>query len=271
MVDGMRFVITGAGQGIGAATALLAASMGARVVVSDVDDAAGRKIVGEIAAGGGTAEFFHCDVTDSAQIQKLMRFTAEAFGGIDVLHNNAGIHEATITRDLAIEEMSEAIWDKVLAINLRGPWLCSKYAVPFLKESPFPSIINAGSTSSWVGSPGNLAYGPSKSGIAGLTRNLAVDLARYRIRVNCYCPASIRTPMLTDYLAASPDGDVAFNRLVNTHLIPRLGEPDEVANLVCFLASKRAAFITGAVWLIDGGSLAWRGTSDALGLPPTRR
>lgn len=268
MFDGVRFVITGAAQGIGAGTARLAASKGAKVVVADVNDDAGKGVVETIITDGGSAEYFHCDVTDSSQIRSLMGFAAETYGGIDVLHNNAGVHENAITKDLSLESLSEEVFDKILSINLKGTWLCSKYALPYLKESPYPSIVNAGSISAFIGFPGNLAYGSSKTAIAGLTRNLAVDLAQYRIRVNCYCPASIRTKMVTDYMDASPDPDATLVALTNWHLIPRLGEPTDIANLVCFLASKDASFITGAVWLIDAGALAWRGTADTLNLPP---
>jgi NAD(P)-dependent dehydrogenase (short-subunit alcohol dehydrogenase family) len=246
----------------------MAAARGARVVVADVDDDAGVDTVADIQTTNGSACYFHCDVAESSQVQALMRFAADTYGGIDVLHNNAGVHEVTLTHDLSVETMPEEIWDRVLAINLRGAWLCSKYAVAFLKGSRYPSIINAGSTSSWVAFPQNVAYGVSKFAIAGLTRNLAVDLAPYRIRVNCYCPATIRTPMVERYVGAATDPRAALGALTTTQLIPRLGEPEEVAALVCFLASREASFITGAVWPIDGGALTWRGSADTLGLPP---
>jgi NAD(P)-dependent dehydrogenase (short-subunit alcohol dehydrogenase family) len=267
VLEGMSFVITGGARGIGASTARMVASRGGRVIVADVDDAEGRDLAVEIVDSGGKAEYRHCDVTDVSEVVGLMKFAAEVHGGIDVLHNNAGVHESMLTHDCSIEDLDDALWDRVLAINLRGPWLCSKYAVSYLKQSAFPSIINAGSNASFTGAPGNLAYGSSKTGIVGLTRNLAVELAPAGIRVNCYCPSNIRTRMTEDYINASADPNALFN-LTKTHLIPRLGEPEEVAELVCFLASRNASFITGAVWLIDGGQLAWRGTADAIGLGP---
>ncbi len=265
-ISGLVFVITGAGNGIGAGTAKLAAERGARVVVSDVSDAAGEQLVAEICGAGGEAIYQHCDVTDEQQVRELMNVAASTYNGIDVLHNNAGVHESMLGTDLTLEEMSRATFDRVLAINLVGPWLCSKYALPFLKQSSHASIINAGSTSSVVGYPQCMAYGASKGGVVQLTKALAVDLAVHNIRVNCYCPGSIQTQMVDDFLAAAPNPEAMLNTMTHTHLIPRMGQPVDVAELVCFLASEQSSFVNGVAWLIDGGSLAWRGTLDILGM-----
>jgi len=196
-----------------------------------------------------------CDVTDAEQVQELMRVASEAFGGIDVLHNNAGIHDTMLGVPLSVEEMPLDAWDRVVAVNLRGSWLCAKFAVRYLKESRRgPSIINAGSTASWIGGPSSLAYGASKGGIAILTKSLAVDLARYGIRVNCYCPSATETRMLGEFVER-------VRVQPQTQLVDRIGQPDDIAHLVCFLASEEAAYVNGAVWLIDGGSLSWRGTA----------
>lgn len=267
-LDGMSFIITGASSGIGAETARVVARRGAKVVAADINDDDGAAVVSEIVENGGTAAYCHCDVTDHSQIRELMKFTAQTHGGIDVLHNNAGMHENSFTQEKSLETLPLEIFDKVFAINVRGMFLCSREAVPYLKESSYPSIINAGSISTFVGFPENLAYGPSKTAVAGITRNLAVDLARYRIRVNCYCPATIRTGMVINYAQGSPDPDATMRELANWHLIPRLGEPEEIAKLVCFLASREASFITGAVWMIDGGALSWRANAELLGLQP---
>lgn len=266
-IDDMTFVITGAAHGIGASTAKLAAEEGANVMVADVDATTGEALVDEIRDAGGNASYCHCDVSDAEQVEALMRVTAETFGGIDVVHNNAGVHETMLDSDVSIENMALESWDKVMAINLRGPWLCSKFAIPYLKESRrAPSVINAGSTGSWAGYPSGLAYGPSKGGIALFTKNLAVELAKYGIRSNCYCPGSTETRMVNEYLDAAPDKEALLRSMTGTHLVPRLGEPVEVAKLVCFLASEASSFVNGVVWLIDGGSLAWRGTNDAIGV-----
>ncbi|MFK8019938.1 MAG: SDR family NAD(P)-dependent oxidoreductase [Pseudomonadales bacterium] len=265
-VEGLRFVITGASAGIGAGTARLAASAGAKVVVSDLNDEAGEALVAEIVAAGGEAVYQHCDVTDEDQVKALMAAAAKAFGGIDVLHNNAGIHESMVSQDLSLETMSLATFEKVVSVNLIGVFLCSKYALPFLKESSQASIINAGSTSSIAGYPNCMAYGSTKGAVMQLTKNLAVDLAPYGIRSNCYCPGSIHTQMVDKFLEAAPDPQAMLNTMTMTHLIPRMGVPKDVAELVCFLASEKSQFINGVVWLIDGGSLAWRGTLDILGM-----
>ncbi|MEE4145879.1 MAG: SDR family NAD(P)-dependent oxidoreductase [Halieaceae bacterium] len=265
-VSGLRFVITGSAVGIGAGTARLAASRGARVVVSDMNDAQGEALVKEIRAAGGEAIYRHCDVTDEVQVAALMKTAAEAFGGIDILHNNAGIHESMLSGDLSLESMSRETFEKVMGVNVTGVWLCSKYALPYLRDSEQASIINAGSTSSLSGYPQCQAYGASKGAVMQLSKMLAVDLAPDGIRVNCYCPGSIHTQIVDKFLAAAPDPQAMLNTMTMTHLVPRMGQPVDVAELVCFLASPESQFVNGAVWTIDGGSLAWRGTLDVLGM-----
>jgi NAD(P)-dependent dehydrogenase (short-subunit alcohol dehydrogenase family) len=259
---GMTFVITGGTRGIGATTSAMAASYGANVVVSGTNADAGAEVVAKIAANGGSAAFVACDVAEADQVKDLMAAAADTFGGIDVLLNNAGIHESSLTGDLSIEELGIDVFDRVLAVNLRGPWLCSKFAVPYLKRSTRnPSIINTGSTGSLLGYPGSLAYGSSKGGLKLLTKNLAVELAPYGIRANCVCPGPTETDMVADYLAAAEDQDAARRSMTATHLVPRLGRPDDIAHLLCFLASEQACFVNGVDWLVDGGALAWRGAN----------
>ena len=265
-VEGLRFVITGSSVGIGAGTARLAASRGARVMVSDLNDEAGQQLVEEIRAAGGDATYQHCDVTDETQVQDLMAAADAAMGGIDILHNNAGVHESILSKDLTLDTMSRETFDKVMGINVTGVWLSAKYALPYLRKSDNASIINAGSTSSISGYPQCQAYGASKGAVMQLTKMLAVDLAADGIRVNCYCPGSIHTQIVDNFLAAAPDPEAMLNTMTKTHLIPRMGQPIDVAELVCFLASPASQFVNGAVWTIDGGSLAWRGTLDVLGM-----
>jgi len=263
-IEGLRFVITGAAAGIGAATARLATERGGRVCLSDLNDQAGEALAAELRDGGADAVYRHCDVTDEADVQGLMQTAADAFGGIDVLHNNAGIHESMISDATTIETMTRETFEKVIQVNLVAPWLCSKHALPYLKQSDQASIINAGSSGSFSAYLQNEAYGASKGGIAMLTKNMAVDLSPHGIRVNAYCPAAIETKMVSDFMASQPDPDGLLKQMTATHLVPRLGRPPEVAELVLFLASPAANFVNGVLWLIDGGSLAWRGTRDSL-------
>jgi NAD(P)-dependent dehydrogenase (short-subunit alcohol dehydrogenase family) len=270
-IEGLTFVITGGARGIGAETARLAASRGARVVLSDVLAVEGEAVAAEITSAGGEALFFEADLTDDAAVTALMEAAAAEFGGIDVLHNNAGIHEAMISPDYMFEDMSVETFDRVLAVNLRAPFVCAQAALPYLKESDrAPSIISAGSTASYLGYPGGLAYGTSKGGIAQLTKNLAVALAPHGIRANCYCPASVDTPMVTEVSAATSSPESSRKSVqVSSHLVGRVGVPRDIAELVCYLASDEASFVNGVVWLVDGGALAWRGTVDLLGMEPT--
>jgi NAD(P)-dependent dehydrogenase (short-subunit alcohol dehydrogenase family) len=268
-IDGMTFVITGGARGIGADTGRLAASRGARVVLSDVLVDEGEAVAAEINAAGGDALFLEADLTDDEAVLRLMDTAANHYGGFDVLHNNAGIHEAMITSNFAFEDMSLETFDRVIAVNLRAPFVCSKAAVTYLKQSTrSPSIITAGSTASMAGYPSGLAYGTSKGGVAQLTKNLAVALAPLGIRANCYCPAAVDTEMPRQVGVATTAGrdPSRATSTSSTHLVGRVGEVRDISELVCYLASEEASFVNGVVWNIDGGSLAWRGTIDQLGM-----
>jgi NAD(P)-dependent dehydrogenase (short-subunit alcohol dehydrogenase family) len=262
MLEDKVCVVTGSGGGIGRAAAVEMARQGGRVVVTDVNDDGGRETVTLVEEAGGEAEFVHCDVRDRNEIMALMDRAADRFGGIDVLHNNAGVHESDFTSELGTESLPEEVWDRVYEINLRGVWLCTKYAAPHLRRSQRgPAIVNAASTGGVTGYPMAAAYCATKGGVVQLTKVTAIDLAP-TVRCNCYCPASVDTPMIRKYIDAAEDKDAIMKMMVGSHLIPRVGTPEEVAKLVCFLASDDAAWITGSAYLIDGGSLAWRGVNQ---------
>jgi len=271
-IEGKTIVITGAARGIGAAIAKLAASRGANVVVADISQPDGEAVAQLIQKNGGRATFKHCDVTIEDQCLGLMDHAFDQFGSLDVLVNNAGIHEAMVSSQFSFEEMTTETFDRVMDVNLRGPYICSRAALKYLRKSTRnPSVINAGSTASFVGYPFGLAYGVSKGGIALLTKNLAVALAPYGIRSNSYCPASTQTEMVASVsakigsLQLAPEATSQLAQL-GAHLVRRIGDANDVAELVCFLASDRASFINGALMLIDGGTLAWRDTVDAMGM-----
>jgi len=261
MLDERVCLVTGAAQGIGRATAVeMARQRAAAVVVSDVNDAGGEETADLVRAEGAQAEYIRCDVTDGAQIEALIERAVERFGGLDVLHNNAGVHESDLTDQLTIDTLPEEIWDRVYAINLKAIWLAIKYATPHLRRSKrSPAVVNAASIGGLVGYPMAAAYCSTKGGVLMLTKQAAIDLAP-EIRVNCYCPGAIDTPMVAKYYEAADDPEAVQRALTGTHLIPRLGRPEEVATVVCFLASEAASFLTGTAVTVDGGSLAWRGS-----------
>lgn len=260
-LDGKVCLITGSGSGIGRATAVEMARQGAEaVIVSDIDDAGGTETVALVEAEGGAAAYFRCDVSSSADVRSLMEASRERFGRLDVLHNNAAVVDTQMTSGgTRIDQLDEETWDRVFAINVRGTWLCTKHAFPLLRESDAAAIVNCASISSFAAFEGESCYCASKGAIPMLTRSTAHDFAPFGIRCNCYCPATIDTPMVANQIASV--GEHLRAELAAAHLQPepRLGRPEEVAQVVCFLASDAASFVNGASYLVDGGALAWRG------------
>jgi NAD(P)-dependent dehydrogenase (short-subunit alcohol dehydrogenase family) len=261
-LDGQVCVVTGSADGIGKATALEMARRGAKVVVNDIQDEMGHATVAEITAEGGSATYVHCDVRRAGDVESLMKTAAETYGGIDVLHNNAGVHESSFASELTIDTLPLDAWEAVYEINLRGVWYCTRFAAPYLKASTKgPSIISAASTGGHVGYPMCSAYSSTKGGVILMMKVAAIDLAP--VRANSYSPASVDTAMIRKYTDAAEDKEAVWRMQTETHLVRRLGEGADVARLVCFLASDEASWITGQDFLIDGGSLAWRGHHPA--------
>ena len=254
-------VVTGGGSGIGRATAIEMALQGGKVVVSDVNDENGASAVEEIKRAGGEAVYIHADMRKQDDIQALVDGAVEAFGALHVLHNNAGVHESDfLSTDMTVQDLPVEVWDALMDINLKGVWLGAKLAYPHIKAAGGGAIVNAGSTASVAGFPMCPAYTSAKHAIVGLTKCMAIDFRNDNIRANCYCPASIDTAMVRKFWEAAEDPEMIKSFLTGSHLIKRLGRPEEVAKLVCFLASDDASFINGAAYLIDGGAMAWRGT-----------
>lgn len=261
-VAGKSCIVTGAGSGMGRACAIEMARQGGKVFAVDINMQAVEETVAEITAEGFVGAAHQCDLRDPGQIRTIMATAAELFDGIDVLHNNAAVHETDLTAQTSIEDLPDDVWDKVYEINLRAVWLAIKHAAPYLKASKRgPAIVNVASTGAFVSYPQAGAYCATKGGVLMLTKAAAVDLAKYGIRCNCYCPGAIDTPMVQKYYEAAPDKNLILSVMTGSHLIPRLGRTEEIAKLACFLASDDSSFITGAAYVIDGGTLAWRGVN----------
>ncbi|MEI7778424.1 MAG: SDR family oxidoreductase [Actinomycetes bacterium] len=263
MLNGKICIITGAGSGIGRATAMEMARQGAQaVVVADINDLQGQAVARSVQELGVEGVFVHCDVSKELEVANMMEDIDRRFGRLDVLHNNAGIVDAQISDARTVFDIEERDWSRVFDVNVKGSWLCIKYGKDLLAKSQSGVVVNCASISSFVHFAAESAYAASKAAILGLTRTAAVDLAPFGIRCVAYAPGTIATPM-NDRIWEQADDQAAMHRaLTGTHLVPRLGTPEEVAKFVCFLASDDAAFITGSVHIIDGGALAWRGTME---------
>lgn len=245
-------IVTGAGSGIGAACARALASEGAKVVFADINlDNAERQVMAARAAGY-EASAVAADIGDESSIRRMIDFTIERYGALDILHNNAADTRLSSTRDAPVEQMDVSVWDDLMRINLRGTMLACKFAIPHLRARGGGSIINTASGSGHAGMMAHTAYGVSKAGIVMLTKYVATQHGKEGIRCNAISPGLIVTPATADTYAASGVGEM----MLRHHLTPRLGKPEDVANAVVFLASDESAFVTGETLMVDGGSLA---------------
>ena len=235
--------VTGAGSGIGRAAALAFAAEGARVAAFDLSASAAAETAEQIGHSRGSALAIEGDVADSDAVQAAVRAAVEAFGPLDVLFNNAGI----AARERVTEQDEEG-WDRILRVNLRGVYVCSKYAIPQMRR-PGGAIVNTASVVGLVGVRNRAAYATSKGAIVTLTKNMALDYAAEGIRVNAVCPGFVRTG-LTKKLFADPERERAITAM---HPLGRLASPEEIARAVLFLASDDAAMITGQALAVDGG------------------
>jgi len=243
-------IITGAGSGIGKATALLFACEGAKVAVVDCDAAGGERTVVEIERQGRVALFVRADISKETDAQRLVNETAKAFGDIDVLVNNAAIFV------LKGFDATVAEWQQSLAVNVIGTVLVTKYVVDSMKKRG-GAVVNLASISSWIAQNNIFAYSATKAAILQLTRNMAMDLAHWAIRVNCVCPGSIMTPALERYMQERGMTLEQLNADEGAKtLLKRIGQPHEVARAILFLACDEASYITGTHLMVDGGYTA---------------
>ena len=244
-------LITGAGSGIGRATAQLFAREGAKVMVCDLSREGGEATVAAIHAAGGEAVFVQANVALAADCQRSIQHTLARFGRLDVLFNNAGI-----TRRANVVDTSEADWDAVMAVNVKAIFLMSKYAVPVMAEQGGGSIINAGSGWGLVGGKDAVSYCAAKGAVVNMTRAMAVDHGPQKIRVNSVCPGDTDTAMLRNEAAQLGLAETALVEAGNARPLMRVGQAEEIAQVVLFLASDRSSFVTGSAYVVDGGGLA---------------
>jgi NAD(P)-dependent dehydrogenase (short-subunit alcohol dehydrogenase family) len=263
--SGKTIIVTGGASGMGRATALEFARQGGSVVVADVNEEAGRAVESALNQTEGRGRFIRADVSRAADCARVVQDAVDAFGGVDVLFNNVGIQPPASYRN--VEETPDDLWDRILAVNLKSYFLMAKYAIPRMRQRGGGVIINNASVQGLQSMPGVPAYAASKGGVLSLTRQMAVEYARENIRVLAICPGTIDTEMVRAS-AAMEGGDVeeTLRRYGEGHPIGRIGTGQDIANVVTFLASDRASFMTGEYVCVDGGYMAlgaWAGGAGA--------
>ena len=248
-VEGKVAIVTGGASGIGKASCLLLAKEGAKVAVVDIDDENGKKVALEIESGGGVAQYWHADVSDESQVYQAFSEIYKKFGKINILVNDAGIPGLHKPSD----EIDEWEWDKVINVDLKGVFFCTKHAVPYIKKSGMGSIINLSSMYGLIGGE-DPPYHAAKGGVRLLTKSDAYYYAKYGIRVNSIHPGYIMTPMVEAVIANAPEGvEAAKKNVGKMTLLGKIGEPEDIAFGVLYLASDESKYVTGSELVIDGG------------------
>src|SRR5262245_60477299 len=255
--SGKVALVTGAASGIGRASALAFARAGAKVTVADIAATGGDETVRLIRDAGGEALFVQTDVTQSASVEAMVRRTVEQFGRLDFAHNNAG----TEGEAGGMADCPEDDWDRTLAVNLKGVWLCMKHEIPLMLRQRSGAIVNTASVAGLVGWKGFAAYSASKHAIIGLTKTAALDYARNGIRINAVCPGLVDTAMVGRVAAAQLGDITGVASTIEAHRAaqqpaPRIGTPTEVASAVLWLCSDAATFVMGHALVVDGGYVA---------------
>lgn len=254
-LDNKIAFVTGAGSGIGREIARLYARQGARVVVADINVPAAGAVTAEICANEGVATAQPVDVADEAQVKQAIAATVERYGRLDILVNNAGISQVGNLLECSAEE-----FDRIMAVNVRGVFLCAKYGVAQMvaQEPPGGVVVNIGSVAGLVSVDRRVAYGPSKAAVIALTRSIAMDFVGQRIRANAICPGTVHTPFVEGFLEQHyADRKDEMRQVLHARQpIGRMGRPEEIAHAALYLASDEAAFVTGSAFVIDGGLIA---------------
>ncbi len=243
-------IVTGAGNGIGRATAELFATEGANVVIAELETEAGEETAGKITAAGGAAIFQQTDISDEASVRAAVSAAVGEYGGIDVLVNNAAAFVFG-----KIEDVTDADWQRVLGVNVIGTSHCVRHVMPVMESGGGGSIVNIASVSSFIAQPEFIPYNASKGAVLQLTRCLAMDLAKHNIRVNAICPGSIKTRATDVHIRSlGLEPEESYDEFGQDALMKRMGEPSEIAYGALFLASGESSFMTGAHIVIDGGA-----------------
>jgi NAD(P)-dependent dehydrogenase (short-subunit alcohol dehydrogenase family) len=251
---GKAAVVTGAGGGIGRATAEALAREAAKVALVDIKQELLDEAVGAIAAAGGEAIGIRADVSNVDDARRIADQTVAAFGGIDILVNNAAIEIYGTVVDTPEDE-----WDRVVAVNLRGVYLMSRFCIPSMAARGGGSVVHLASVQAFTCLPRSAAYVATKGAVVALTRAMALDHAHEKVRVNCVCPGSIETPLLREAAEQEANPEAMFAEWGRRHPIGRIGKPQEVAEVILFLASDQSSFVTGSPYLVDGAlsAAAW--------------
>ncbi len=240
-------IITGGAKGIGKGCVEVFCEEGSKVVIVDIDETSGKDLEKKLKSKRRDVLSISCDISKSEPVKKMIKKTINAFGKIDILVNNAGIHISK-----SVEEVSEDEWDRLIDINLKSFFLCTKYALPELKKTK-GSIVNMSSMVGLVGQSNAGAYSASKGGIVSMTKGMALDFAKYGIRANCVCPGWVKTPLVEGWFSQQKDPEAARKYIYSVHPLGRISTVEEVARAVLFLASNDASFITGVALPVDGG------------------
>ena len=251
-LEGKVAIVTGGALGIGKATALLFAREGARVAVTDVLDDDGLAVVAAIRNGGGVAEYWHLDVSRESDVEQVVNDVAKRWGRLDVLVNNAGISGAS----RPTHEITEAEWDRVMAVNVKGVFFGTKHAIPHLRKAGGGSIVNLSSIYGLISAADAPPYHASKGAVRLMTKTDALFYARDRIRVNSVHPGFIWTPMVENFLKGAPDPAAARKAVDDLHPLGHMGEPDDIAYGILYLSCEESKFVTGSELVIDGGYTA---------------
>ncbi len=248
---GKTAIVTGGGMGIGKGIARVFSREGANVVIGDINSEAGTATAEELRQAGGAVRFVLADVASEEAVKRMVQETADEYGHIHILVNNAGIGVYK-----SVLDTSSADWDRCLGVNLKGAFLCSKYVIPHMQKAGGGSIIHIASVHAAATVAATAPYAASKGGMAALTRNMAIDYAGDNIRVNAVCPGWILTPLIESIFASAPNPEEMRRRTTEKQLLGRLGTPEDIGLAALYLASDDSSFVTGSMLFVDGGLTA---------------